>query len=103
MDSREVTRDIRHDIAEALDRYGVQWSGLHDNAIDSPIERHVRPLVQELERYRKALEEIDRCTVGGYENDLGEIEACDSCGEMRTIAENALAAPAHPTPAREEA
>lgn len=49
MDSREVTRDIRHDIAEALLSEGVEWTGLHDHAIDSPIERHVHPLCEQLE------------------------------------------------------
>jgi hypothetical protein len=40
---------------------------------------------------RAALEQIDREPVGACADDLGDIEPCESCGEMRTIAANALA------------
>lgn len=50
----------------------------------------IAALLAEVRRLRAALEEIDRTTVGAYESGFGDLELCEQCGEMRTIAENAL-------------
>ena len=39
---------------------------------------------------RQALKEIDRTPVGACETGFGDVEPCGACGDMRTIAENAL-------------
>jgi len=56
-------------------------------------------LVERIERteagaaaLRAALNEIDHTPVGACADDFGNIEPCEQCGDMRTIAANALSA-----------
>ena len=44
----------------------------------------------ERDRYRKALDEIDHTSVGACDDDFGDVEPCEQCGDMREIAERAL-------------
>lgn len=54
------------------------------------LRRHVRDLIEQVERLRKALDDITRIEGGGYETAFGDIEPCERCGDMRTIADQAL-------------
>jgi hypothetical protein len=54
-------------------------------------ERTIRDQRKVIEKYRTALEKIDRHVVGACESDFGDMpEPCESCVEMREITAAAL-------------
>lgn len=59
--AKEINKNIRHDIADMLTSYGVEWTGLHDNVIDGPIHQHILPLVEALEKIANASIQSHTC------------------------------------------